>query len=74
MGKKKQHGGERAGAGRPAATPDEGLAITIAVSVPSGLVDRLDAHAKRNSLSRSMAVTRAIRGFLDAPKRNAKGS
>lgn len=68
MAKKKQHGGARPGAGRKPATPDEGLAVTVAVSVPSGLMDRLDAKAEQEGWSRSEAVTRAIRGLLGKPK------
>ena len=68
MAKKKQHGGKRLGAGRPPATPGEGLAVTIAASVPSGLVEQLDAYAKQQEWSRSEAVTRAIRDLLLAAK------
>jgi len=73
MGKKKSHGGKREGAGRPRATPDEGLAVTIAASVPSRLVDQLDLHADQNGWTRSEAITRAIRGLLSGAKRSAKG-
>lgn len=73
MAKKKPHGGKRAGAGRKPETPDEGLAVTMAVSVPSGLLERLDAYVEQQQSSRSGAVTLAIRGLLGSPKRSAKG-
>jgi hypothetical protein len=72
VGEKKTRGGKREGAGRKPANPEEGSVITIAVSVPSGLVDQLDAHAGANNLSRSGAVTKAIRGLLGTRKRSAK--
>ena len=66
---KKMHGGKREGAGRPVG-PD-GPVITIAASVPGGLVERLDALAADQGWSRSEAITRAIRGLLG--KRSPKG-
>jgi hypothetical protein len=63
MAKKKQRGGKRKGAGRKVENP-EGHVFTIAVSVPSGLMERLDALAKRRSWGRSAAVTQAIRDLL----------
>ena len=69
MAKKQQHGGKRPGAGRKVADP-EGPTVVVAASVPSGLVDKLDAMADRNGWNRSQAVTEAIRGLLSAkPKR-----
>ena len=68
MAKKKQHGGKRRGAGRKIESP-EGAVVTIAASVPSGLVDQLDLVAAKNGLSRSRAVTEAIRGYVAATKR-----
>ena len=63
MGKKKaQHGGKRPGAGRPPGP--EGKAVTMAVSVPESLLERLDALADAKEWSRSKAVTEAIRGLL----------
>ena len=67
---KKQHGGKRPGAGRKVADLDEGPTITMAASVPSSLVDKLDELAARKAWTRSRAVTEAIRGLLSAkPKR-----
>ena len=68
MAKKKQHGGKRKGAGRKVENP-EGAVITIAASVPSGLMDQLDSVATRSGLSRSKAITEAIRGYIATPKR-----
>ncbi len=68
MAKKKQHGGKRAGAGRKPINP-EGATITVAVSVPGGLMEQLDAIAEQNGWNRSEAVTRAIRGLLATKKR-----
>jgi hypothetical protein len=61
---KGQHGGKREGSGRKVANPDEGRTVTIAASVPSGLVERLDALADKRGWNRSAAVTEAIRGLL----------
>ena len=65
MGKKKRHGGKRAGAGRKPANP-EGATSPIAVSVPSALVDDLDEYAEEKGWSRSQAITEAIRRLLRA--------
>ena len=71
MAKAKQHGGKRAGAGRKVASP-EGRAVLVAVTVPSGLVEALDAYAAKEQCSRSEAVTRAIRGLVGKRKTTAK--
>jgi len=68
MGRNKQHGGHRKGAGRKPANP-EGKTVTIAASVPGELVDKLDAVAEQNNWNRSQAITEAIRGLLDVEKR-----
>jgi hypothetical protein len=60
--RKKQHGGRREGAGRPV-NPD-GKAVTLAVTVPSELVERFDAYRAKKDWGRSQAVTEAIRGLL----------
>lgn len=62
MAKAKTHGGKREGAGRP--VNPEGRTVTIAVSVPGALVERLDAYTTEQGCSRSEAVTQAIRGLL----------
>ena len=63
MGKKKlAHGGKRKGAGRPLG-PD-GPTVAMAVTVPQGLLDRLDALAESRKWNRSQAVTEAIRGLV----------
>jgi hypothetical protein len=61
---KAQHGGKREGSGRKVAHPEEGRTVTIAASVPSGLVQRLDSLAEKRGWNRSEAVTEAIRGLL----------
>lgn len=65
--KKAQHGGKRKGAGRKIESP-EGRTTLIAVTVPGELVERLDAYAEERDVTRSKAVTEAIRGLLDASK------
>jgi hypothetical protein len=70
MGKKKQHGGKREGAGRPVG-PD-GPTKTVAATVPESLVEALDAYAQQQSLNRSEAITQAIRGLLAKSKRSTK--
>ncbi len=70
---KSQHGGKRDGSGRKVAHPEEGRTVTIAASVPSKLVERLDALAEKRGWNRSAAVTEAIRGLL-ATKVTPKGS
>jgi hypothetical protein len=63
MAKKKSHGGKRKGAGRKPSSP-EGPTVLVAVTVPSVLLEQLDAIAKRNEWNRSQAVTNAIRAFV----------
>jgi|EndMetStandDraft_5_1072996.scaffolds.fasta_scaffold2440999_1 hypothetical protein len=65
--KKAAHGGARPGAGRKP-SPD-GKAVTVAVTVPEGLVERLDGLAEAEGWNRSKAVTEAIRGLLARKKR-----
>lgn len=71
MAKKQQHGGARDGAGRKQASPD-GPAVVVAASIPSGLVEALDAYTAKEQCSRSEAVTRAIRGLVGKRKPTAK--
>ena len=66
MAKKKKHGGKRPGAGRPASP--EGRAVTVAVSLPEGLVHGLKALAKTEGWSKSRAVSEAIRELLKRKK------
>jgi hypothetical protein len=63
MGKKKTHGGKRAGAGRKPIDPND-RAIVVAVTVPSELVVELDELREKRGWNRSQAVTEAIRGLL----------
>lgn len=64
----KQHGGKRAGAGRPVRNPDEGRTTIIAASVPDGLVAQLDELATARGWNRSEAVTEAIRRLVKAKR------
>jgi hypothetical protein len=59
----KAHGGKRVGAGRKPAHP-EGATMLVTVSVPSGLVERLDALAGDKGWNRSEAFTEAVRRIL----------
>ena len=65
---KKQHGGKRPGAGRKIAHP-EGPAVVVTASVPSGLVERMDAVAAQKAWSRSAAVTESVRLLLKRHER-----
>jgi len=60
---KAQHGGSRPGAGRKQANP-EGPAVVVTASVPSGLMERLNAIAEKRQWTRSQAITEAVRAFL----------
>jgi Ribbon-helix-helix protein, copG family len=74
MAKKKSgRGGARPGAGRPLSSPSEGPVVTMAVSLPTKLMDALDARAEQERWTRSEAVVRAIRGLLGKRKPTAKG-
>jgi hypothetical protein len=65
--KKLAHGGASPGAGRK---PDpEGASVTVVVTVPGGLVERLDALAESEGWGRSKAVTVARRTLLQRKKR-----
>jgi hypothetical protein len=71
MAKSSGRGGFRENAGRKAADP-EGAVKTFAVSVPEGLMARLDALASKKDWNRSQAVTNAIRDLVGPPKRTKK--
>ena len=60
---KKQHGGKREGAGRKPINPDESTA-TIAVKLPTGLLERLDAVAEQQGWNRSEAVREAVQALV----------
>ena len=62
---KKSHGGRRAGAGRKPVNL-EGKTVVIAVSVPSELIEKLDAICEQHAWNRSQAVTEAIRQLVIA--------
>lgn len=62
MAKKAQHGGKRVGAGRP--PKEDGKTVVIAASVPEDVASGLDDYAKAQGVSRSKAVTEALRGLL----------
>lgn len=56
----KTHGGKRAGAGAPRKYGDERLTTPVTVSLPVDLVERLDAEADREQISRSELITRRL--------------
>ena len=60
---KSQHGGKRIGAGRKPVDP-EIRSVTLAVSVPGALLERLDALAAKRGWNRSEAVREAIQALL----------
>jgi len=60
---KSQHGGKRAGAGRKPVDP-EIRTTTIAVSLPTGLVESLDAVAEQKGWNRSRAVREAVQALV----------
>ena len=60
---KEQRGGKRAGAGRKPINPDDPT-TTIAVTMPTGLVERLDAVAERRGWNRSRAVREAVQALV----------
>ena len=60
---KKSHGGHRSGAGRKPVN-SEGKTVVIAASVPSELVDKMDALREQHDWNRSQAVTEAIRQLV----------
>jgi hypothetical protein len=66
MAKKKTHGGKRKGAGRPLAHGKEGVAVVLTASVPSSLVEQLDAIADREGWTRSRAITEAVRCLINS--------
>ena len=67
MDKKKQtHGGKRQGAGRKKNEGDT-AGVKFPVYMHKGLVEKLDAHAKNEGLSRSRAITRIVQEKLEKP-------
>lgn len=66
--KKPQHGGRRDGAGRRQTNP-EGPAAVVNASIPSGLVERMDAVATQKGWTRSRAITEAVRLLLKRHER-----
>jgi hypothetical protein len=66
MGKKKQHGGKREGAGRKPGP--EGPTVTVVATVPETLVEALNALAEQKGWNRSRAVTEAIRRLVSAKR------
>lgn len=60
---KAKHGGKRSGAGRKPMDPDSD-SVTIALTLPESLLERLDALAAKHGWSRAQAVREAIRGLV----------
>ncbi|QDU31797.1 hypothetical protein ETAA8_69570 [Anatilimnocola aggregata] len=63
MGKKKTHGGKRAGAGRKEKDPSE-KSVAVTVTVPNELVVQLDELREKEGWNRSQAFAEAIRWLL----------
>ena len=64
MAKKQQHGGKRPGSGRPPLDPDG--STLVGASLPSDLVERLDAYAAKHQVTRAQAIREAVGRFLNA--------
>jgi hypothetical protein len=64
--KKKKRGGKREGAGRPVG--EDGPATIVTASIPHTLVVDLGAYCEQEGVSKSKAITEAIRGFLKRRK------
>lgn len=60
---KKQHGGKRAGSGRKPIDPDQDT-VLIAVAMPTGLLESLDAVAEQKGWNRSQAVREAVQALV----------
>jgi Ribbon-helix-helix protein, copG family len=61
----RKRGGKRPGAGRPATGRDP----VTAVRLPPDLLDRLDAIAVDQGVSRSEMMRRILAAYVEAPKR-----
>jgi hypothetical protein len=61
---KKQHGGKRPGAGRKPLDPDG--STLIGASLPTDLVEKLDAYAAKHESTRAQVIREAVRRFLAA--------
>ena len=60
----KQHGGPRPGSGRPPIDP--GGTTLIGASLPTDLVERLDAYAEKHGVTRAKAIREAVGLLLNA--------
>ena len=60
---KKQHGGKRTGSGRKRLESADDT-VLIAVAMPTGLVERLDAVAEQEGWNRSEAVREAVQALV----------
>ena len=61
--KKGKHGGARPGSGRPR-TDSPTKTVKIGVTIPGSIVADVDTIAATNEMSRSAAVTQALRDFI----------
>jgi metal-responsive CopG/Arc/MetJ family transcriptional regulator len=62
--RKAQHGGRRAGSGRPAIYEDRGK---ISIVLENSHIRQLTDYAKASGVSRSLAVAQALRQMLGDP-------
>jgi hypothetical protein len=67
---KKQHGGKRDGAGRPVGP--EGPKVAVTGTIPESLAQSLDAYAAEQQITRSEALTQAVRKLVGKRKASAK--
>lgn len=61
---KKQHGGKRTGSGRKPLAPDG--STLVGASLPTGLVEKLDAYAEKHEVTRAHVIREAVGRFLKA--------
>jgi hypothetical protein len=73
MATETKHGGKRKGAGRKPANP-EGRTVTVAASVPEGLVEQLGKLAEKKGWNRSQSITEAIRRLLGKSRREGESN
>lgn len=58
------HGGRREGSGRPRMYKRAGVTVPVGASIPRDWVERLDAIAEANEVTRSSVIAHAVGRFL----------